>query len=219
MQCHLGLCLAVRCDLTLEPFTRGLASEDADKQTQRLVAVIGRRLLTTCATRPSIALLSRPDHSAVASCREVDLSALAAHVAVFFSGHHVIANRSGGPQARSSPLARQGRNEAEWLDRAEDRRTIRRRDGPHRLGHQLAQRENLWDERNAQVGKQSGGDGSVPSQAEIQRECAFTYMNAVSRKNLTDARAQLMLTTCAPRTTQAPRSAVSPASRRLAGRS
>jgi hypothetical protein len=31
MQCHLGLCLVVRCDLTLELFTRGLASEDADE--------------------------------------------------------------------------------------------------------------------------------------------------------------------------------------------
>ena len=29
----------------------------------------------------------------------------------------------------------------------------------------------------------------MPSQAEIQCECAFTYMNAVFRKNLTDARA------------------------------
>jgi hypothetical protein len=29
----------------------------------------------------------------------------------------------------------------------------------------------------------------VPSRVEIQCECAFTYMNAVSRKNLTDARA------------------------------
>jgi hypothetical protein len=27
----------------------------------------------------------------------------------------------------------------------------------------------------------------VPFQAEIQCECAFTYMNAVFRKNLTDA--------------------------------
>ena len=32
-----------------------------------------------------------------------------------------------------------------------------------------------------------GGDGAVPSQAQIQCECAFTYMNAVFRKNLTDA--------------------------------
>jgi hypothetical protein len=39
------------------------------------------------------------------------------------------------------------------------------------------------------LGKQSGGDGAVPFQAEIQCECAFTYMNAVFRKNLTDARA------------------------------
>ncbi len=50
------------------------------------------------------------------------------------------------------------------------------------------------------------------SRAAIRRKCAFTYMNAVSRKNLTDARAQLTRTTCAPRSTQAPHSAVSPAS-------
>ena len=37
-------------------------------------------------------------------------------------------------------------------------------------------------------GEQSGGDGAVPSQAEIQCECAFTYMNALLRTNLTDAR-------------------------------
>jgi hypothetical protein len=29
----------------------------------------------------------------------------------------------------------------------------------------------------------------VPSRVDIQCECAFTYMNADSRKNLTDARA------------------------------
>ena len=33
-----------------------------------------------------------------------------------------------------------------------------------------------------------GGDGAVASEAEIPCECAFTYMNAVFRKNLTDAR-------------------------------
>jgi hypothetical protein len=43
MQCHLGFCLAVRCDFTLEPFTRGLASEDTDQHPQRFVAVIARR--------------------------------------------------------------------------------------------------------------------------------------------------------------------------------
>ena len=54
-------------------------------------------------------------------------------------------------------------------------------------GHCDAQRENEHNERVAQVGKQAGGDGAVPFQAEIQCECAFTYMNAVFRKNLTDA--------------------------------
>ena len=43
LQCHLGLCLSLRCDFTLEPFTRGLASENADQHAQRFVAVIARR--------------------------------------------------------------------------------------------------------------------------------------------------------------------------------
>jgi len=58
----------------------------------------------------------------------------------------------------------------------------------------------------------------VLSRAAIRRKCAFTYMNALFRKNLTDTRAQLTGTTYAPRSTQARHSAVSPASRRLAGR-
>src|SRR5918993_3051443 len=49
-----------------------------------------------------------------------------------------------------------------------------------------AQRENERDERDAQGWETVGGDGEVPSQAEIRWKCAFTYMNAVSRKNLTD---------------------------------
>ena len=124
MQCHLGWCVSFGCDFTLEPFARGLTSEDADNQAQRFVAVIMRRPVTSCVSRSSIAFLSRPDHNAVAPCRKVDLFALAAHIEVFSGGHHVIADRSGGPQARSSPSARQGRSEAEWLDQAEDGRTI-----------------------------------------------------------------------------------------------
>jgi hypothetical protein len=50
-----------------------------------------------------------------------------------------------------------------------------------------AQRENEPTNETRKVGKQSGGDGVVPSQAEIQCECAFTHLNAVFRKNLTDA--------------------------------
>ena len=42
MQCHLGLYCSRYGDFTLESFTRGLASEDADKQAQRFVAVIVR---------------------------------------------------------------------------------------------------------------------------------------------------------------------------------
>jgi hypothetical protein len=64
MQCHLGLCLAVRCYLTLESFTRGLASEDADQHAQRFVTVIAQRALTCCASKPSAPLASRTDHNA-----------------------------------------------------------------------------------------------------------------------------------------------------------
>ena len=58
-------------------------------------------------------------------------------------------------------------------------------------GYEVAQRENLRDETNEtrRLEDRKEVDGTVPSQAEIQCECAFTYMNAVSRKNLTDARA------------------------------
>ena len=38
MQCHLGLRLPLRGYFTLEPFTRGLASEDADENAQPVVA-------------------------------------------------------------------------------------------------------------------------------------------------------------------------------------
>jgi hypothetical protein len=52
----------------------------------------------------------------------------------------------------------------------------------------LSARTNATNETR-KVGKQSGGVGAVPSQAEIRWKCAFTYMNVVSRKNLTGARA------------------------------
>ena len=64
-------------------------------------------------------------------------------------GHHVIAGRPAEPQARSGPPARKGRSEAEWLDRAEDRRTI-----THVMAALVndgdAQRQNERDERDAQ---------------------------------------------------------------------
>jgi hypothetical protein len=55
------------------------------------------------------------------------------------------------------------------------------------LGDGDAQRENEPTNETRKVGKQSGGDGVVPSEVEIRCECAFTCMNAVFRQNLTDA--------------------------------
>ena len=46
---------------------------------------------------------------------------------------------------------------------------------------------NEPDERDAQGWEQLGGDGAVPSQAEIRCECAFSDMNARSRQNLSEA--------------------------------
>jgi hypothetical protein len=104
--------------------------------------------------------------------------------AISIGGHHVVAESFGGPQARSSPPARKGRSDAEWLDRAEDRRTISRRDG-RRLDRSRSSAEN---NETRKIGK-VGGDGAVPTQMEIQCECAFSYKNALFQKNLTDARA------------------------------
>jgi hypothetical protein len=128
MRCHLGLCRSFRSDVPLEPFTRGPASEDADQHAQRFVAVIAQRSLPCYASKSAISLPSRPDLNAAAP-RVVDLCIRAQRVREPTGGHHVIAGPGGAASARSSPSARQGRSDAEWLDRAKDRRTIRARDG------------------------------------------------------------------------------------------
>jgi hypothetical protein len=49
----------------------------------------------------------------------------------------------------------------------------------------VAQRDDLRDERDAQVERQAGCNGRDRLGRWIRCECAFTYMNAVFRKNLT----------------------------------
>jgi hypothetical protein len=93
---------------------------------------------------------------------------------------------SGAAEARSSPPARKGRSEAEWLDGAEDRRTISRRDGHSLATAMLSARTNATNETRGLEDRQEV-DGAMPSQEWIRCECAFTYMNAVFRRNLTDA--------------------------------
>jgi hypothetical protein len=83
-------------------------------------------------------------------------------------GHHLIAGRPSEPQARSSPLARQGRSEAEWLDRAEDRRTISHRDGrtlerrlcSARQRTRRTRRARLGNSQEVTAGAASGGDSA-----------------------------------------------------------
>ena len=58
----------------------------------------------------------------------------------------------------------------------------------------------------------------MPSQVEIQCECAFTYMNAVSGKNLTAVFSSMRSHAGADTTTQAAHSAVARTERGSAGR-
>jgi hypothetical protein len=76
MECHLGS-YRPRCrDLTLESFTRGLASKDADEVAQPIVvATIGAASLCSVSSLASIALPSRPNHNAAAPCAKL-ISAL-----------------------------------------------------------------------------------------------------------------------------------------------
>ena len=169
----------------LEPFPRGLSSKDANHYAQRVVAVVVWRSLPCYASKLPISLPSRPNHNA-ASPPVIDPCIRAQRLSEPTGGHHVIA----GPAAQ--PRRGQARKPA--------------RDGAKRSGltaprtagqsvlvmaavssDQVAQGETERDERNAQVGRQAEGDGVVPSRAEIQCECAFTYMNASSRRNLSGA--------------------------------
>ncbi len=61
------------------------------------------------------------------------------------------------------------------------------------------------DERDARGGRQAGGDGRRPSQALIQCECAFNYMNAVSRQNLSIAFCSMETTRASSRDTRSTR--------------
>jgi hypothetical protein len=91
MQCHLGGCRSIGCDLTLELFTRGLASEDANENAQPVVAAIVRDASRCCmSSLPLIALPSRPNHNAAAPCVKL----ISAFGLTHQRGHHVIAKFS-----------------------------------------------------------------------------------------------------------------------------
>jgi len=121
--------------------------------------VVARRSLPCYASKLPTSLPSRPNHNA-ASPPVVDLCIRAQRLREPTGGHHVIVGPRGAASVRSSPPARKGRSEAEWLDGAEDRRTIRARDGRSEQ-RRAVQREDLRDERDAQVGRLEGDDGQV----------------------------------------------------------
>ena len=159
MQCRLALCRSFRRDFPLEPFTRGLASEDADQHAQRFVAVIAQRSLPCYASKSPISLPSRPDHNATAP-PVVDLCIRAQPVREPTDGHYVIAGPTAQPRrGQARQPARDGAKRSGL--------TAPRTAGQSRVvmaavsGYEVAQREYLRDERDAQVGRQAGGDGQV----------------------------------------------------------
>jgi hypothetical protein len=83
MQCHLGWCVSFRCDFTLEPVARGLASEDADENAQPVVAAtMGDASWCSVSILAPMALASRPNHSAPAPCVKLISAFGAEHIAV-----------------------------------------------------------------------------------------------------------------------------------------
>ena len=100
--------------------------------------MIARRTLACCASKPLIALASRTDHNPATPSLSLmpapELSTAAIALAAITQ-----LRDDGGATGVVKPAARQGRSEAEWLDRSEDRRTIRRRDGRDVVRHDPAQ--------------------------------------------------------------------------------
>jgi hypothetical protein len=67
MECHLGWCVSFRFGFALEPFTRGLASEDPNESAQPVVApTTGDASWCFVSSLPPIALPSRANHNAAA---------------------------------------------------------------------------------------------------------------------------------------------------------
>ena len=129
LHCHLVWRRSPCGNFPLEPFACGLASKNAYDDAQRLVAAIVRRAPRCSASSQSVALGSRSDHNAAAPSEWSICASQAEHLCVRPMGHHVIAGDSAQPRCCQARSRVSGRSEAEWLDWAEDRRTIRCRDG------------------------------------------------------------------------------------------
>ena len=139
-----------RSNFTLELFARGVASEDANKNAQPVVAAVMGDASWRCVSSVApIALPSRPNHNAAAPCVKL-ISAFGLSTSSRPSRNCQV---FGGLQARSGPSARQGRSKAEWLDWAEDRPTMSHRDGRTLERRRCSARMNRTNETR-KVGKQ-----------------------------------------------------------------
>ena len=178
-----GRSCRLRRQLSREQLACGLSSERANERSKRFIATISRRTRPPTSRSP-IALLSRSDHNAATPSR---MNRCVPHECDGQpGGHHVIAEhrRSRGSVKPASPV--RGRSEAEWLDRAADRRTISRRDG--RGARDLGARQRTRKAIEARWWKKGRRRRSTAAAVRIQSECALTYMNASSGENLSAAR-------------------------------
>ena len=143
LHCHLGSLLSSRRQLSREHLASSLPSECANEHSQRLVRMIARRASSCSASRPPIALLSRPDHNPGSRCM--------VHLSIS-SAQHVRDRPWPSRNCSISAQSRRGRarqpmgtERSGWLDGAEDRRTISRRDG-HSLATAMLSENDVTNE-------------------------------------------------------------------------
>jgi hypothetical protein len=143
--------------------------------------MISRHTSWLSASRLSTALLSRPHHNA----DSFESESLRSGECIGRLAWRPSRNCREPAQPRScqarSPA--RGRSEAEWLDRAEERRTITRRDG--RTARDRCARCGTRTANGARWWKRGRRRRSSATAVRIQSECALTLQNAGSRRNLT----------------------------------
>jgi hypothetical protein len=128
-----------------------LTGDHAYQHAERFVAMIARCSSSHSTLMLPTLLISRPDHNAQLPTRSSCLRSGRAHRRSHRRRPRN-ARQLAEPQARSSPPARKGRSKAEWLDRAEDRQTISRRDGRTLERRRCSARERTPRTRRARLG-------------------------------------------------------------------
>jgi hypothetical protein len=173
--------MPLRGQLAREELTCGSARERANERSQWFVAMIARRASLRSPSRSPIALVSRSDHNAATPSR---MNQCGPHECKGQpEGHHVTAKgrRSRGSVKPDSP-------EGDGAKRSG-------LTGPRTAGQSrvvmvavhatLAHVSELARRSRRAGGRKGRRRRSTAAAVRIQSECALTYMNTVSGKNLT----------------------------------